>query len=112
VTALREALAAQLHSALGRNDWATLVEDERAEVLAAADKLLAAPDLVIRSAVPTDADTERGAKALWMQENHGSEGWAEMAWAEMTSPDDWSEYAFELSETARTVLTAQAGARP
>ncbi|MDR6868954.1 hypothetical protein J2Y69_003580 [Microbacterium resistens] len=45
------------------------------------------------------------AKAIWIQRNAGDEiGWGEMAWAEITSPDDWSQEALDALEEARAAL--------
>lgn len=44
------------------------------------------------------------AKELWLEQNRDEYDWAEMAWAEMTSPDDWSHEVFVLLEEAYTII--------
>ena len=44
------------------------------------------------------------AKELWLQQNSDNGDWAEMAWAEMTMPDDWSNHALELLDEAYTIM--------
>lgn len=44
------------------------------------------------------------AKELWLQQNCDEHDWAEMAWAEMTSPDDWSHEVFVLLEEAYAIM--------
>lgn len=44
------------------------------------------------------------AKELWLEQNRDEHDWAEMAWAEMTSPDDWSHEVFVLLEEAYTIM--------
>lgn len=44
------------------------------------------------------------AKELWLQQNCDEHDWAEMAWTEMTSPDDWSREVFVLLEEAYTIM--------
>lgn len=44
------------------------------------------------------------AKGLWLEQNRDDHNWAQMAWAEMTSPDDWSTDALLLLEEAFTIM--------
>lgn len=110
MSGIRDMLAEQLHSALGRDDFGAANTEQREEVLAIADTLLGSAALVIVSPVPTEDAVERAAKALWLEDNSTDPAWAEMAWSGMTAPDDWSQDAFELAETARVVLRSQVSA--
>lgn len=63
-----------------------------------------------RAAQPTDKQLEAIAKMLFLASVE-DKAWGEMAWAEMTMPDDWSQEAFELAEQVREAwFAAGAGA--
>lgn len=49
---------------------------------------------------------EEAAKAIWMRRNEIDDAeWGEMAWSELTMPDDWNEEALEAADAARAALT-------
>lgn len=48
---------------------------------------------------------EEAAKAIWIARHaDGDLKWGEVAWSELTTPDDWSEEALEAVEQARAAL--------
>lgn len=44
------------------------------------------------------------AKELWLQDNSDDQKWAETAWAEMATGDDWSQHALDLLEEAYKLM--------
>lgn len=54
-----------------------------------------------------DQAVQAAAKAIWTERNAGADiGWGEMAWAELTAPDDWNQEALDALEEARAALDA------
>lgn len=47
------------------------------------------------------------AKELWIQQNSDNQEWAEMAWAEMTMPDDWHPDALQLLEESYRMMAEE-----
>ena len=60
----------------------------------------------------TDELIEKAAKAIWVTRNGGDSAWAEMAWSELTAPDDWNREALDALDEARAAFAVFEQAQP